>query len=401
MGRVTEEVAKGMLRDAGIATPRASVAATPEMAREVARSFGGSAVLKALLPIAKKAKHGAVVVVSSPEAAEQAARRLLGQRIEGLLIDQLYVEELLDVAHEYYLAVTYDPLLRSPVVLIGAHGGVDVETAATNGVAPVCVPIHVRTGAAGLPLEEVWLSVGLATALVPDAVTLTTALIGVALDAEALLIELNPLVETARDGLAVIGALVDLDDAARRPTARAVPRSTTRAEPLGRPLTALEQAVQTADDHFPGMGGVQFVQLDGDIGFAVLGGGASLFTFDAISALGGRPANYSDISPGPGFESKLEALLLAILSQPGLRGIIHGWNILSFPRGLEAGAHLLVRMVDELDVQIPIVARICGVGEQNARKVLQDHPRVTLLPSRASLFSAAQAIVAATSSAGH
>lgn len=400
MNRVNEDTAKCLMRSAGIVVPAGEVVASAEMARQATDRFGGTAVVKALVPTAKKAKHGAVKIVTSAEAAGEVAQSLIGRLIDGFVVEQLLIEEMIPIIHEFYLAMTYDPLRRSPVLLIGEHGGVDVEHAAIEGSDPIIIPINGRTGRASTTaVDEAWAAVGLTSDLAGQAAAIAANLVEVALDAGALLAEVNPLALASDGKLYAVGALFSLDGSADLSQRGCLSKKTAN-NTLGRPLTPLEQSVKDADDLYPGMGGVQFVQLDGNIGFAVLGGGASLFTFDAIRALGGRPANYSDISPGPGFEHKLEALMRAVMSQPRLTGLIHGWNILSYPRGLEAGATTLVQLIDELKLEVPVVARIAGVGEEVARQTLSGHPLIHLLPPRASLSDAASAIVAAIEGSG-
>lgn len=390
--RLDEPTIKKTLHNAGIYIPKSEVARTMGEAHVIATHFPIGTVVKAVAPLAKKAKQGAVISCSTPDESATAANRLLNSSIGGHQITSLLVEEKIDILHEYYLSMTYDALSRAPVVLIGEHGGIDVE-----GVSDQEAKVH-RVPVDPLTLEMVtdsaiaWEAVGLPAEMIEQASLLTRELLLLALRIDATLLEINPLALTRSGALCAVGALCEIDDAARfrQPSYF---ESNSAANTLGRPMTSLEVLVHQADERYPGMGGVQFVQLEGDIGFAVMGGGASLFTFDSIRRIGGRPANYSDISPGPGFEDKLSTLLRAILSQPGLRGLIYGWNILSFARGLVAGSEALISLLSEMNLQIPVVARVAGVGEELARKPLEGHPHVTLLPPRASLTDAAQLIV--------
>lgn len=46
----------------------------------------------------------------------------------GLLVNKLYIYKAVDIAREFYLAVTFDREQYSPVLLISGDGGVDIES---------------------------------------------------------------------------------------------------------------------------------------------------------------------------------------------------------------------------------------------------------------------------------
>ena len=70
------------------------------------------------------------------------------------------------------------------------------------------------------------------------------------------------------------------------------------------------------NDH-RGSAGSSYIELDGDIAIIAAGGGGSMVNIDALIALGGKPANYTEHSGNPPAE-KLEKLTKIILSKKGI-----------------------------------------------------------------------------------
>src|SRR3954453_18569879 len=103
-----EHRGKDIFRAHGIPTPEGVVAATPEEARAAAERFGGKAVVKGQVQIGGRGKGGGLALVTSPEEAEQAARRMLEGGFQGMPVTPVLVEQLVDIANEFYAAITLD-----------------------------------------------------------------------------------------------------------------------------------------------------------------------------------------------------------------------------------------------------------------------------------------------------
>ena len=149
----------------------------------------------------------------------------------------------------------------------------------------------------------------------------------------------------------------------------------------------------------PGKGGeAQYQEVDGDIGLLVGGGGAGLYLHDAILELGGRPANHC-VTPPTGSDSrKLKEVLRAIFDNPRLRGLLVGFNFAQMARA-DIRVRALVDILREKRIdttRLPIVIRLFGPGEEEARRLAAEFPGITYLPRGASLRQAAECIVALT-----
>src|SRR5947207_12413151 len=112
---VHEFQAKEILRSYGVPVPAGGVARTPEEAAELARSLGGTVVVKAQIHAGGRGKAGGVKVVASPDEAAAFARALLGRPLvthptgpEGRVVRQVLVESGCAIAGELYLGMVVD-----------------------------------------------------------------------------------------------------------------------------------------------------------------------------------------------------------------------------------------------------------------------------------------------------
>src|SRR4029077_16174659 len=133
---------------------------------------------------------------------------------------------------------------------------------------------------------------------------------------DAVVAEINPLVETAGGELIGLDARVEIeDDAAFRQRERLAPLGEWGSTATGRPPTPLELEAQRIDtmDH-RGVAG-RVVEFGGDLALLSADGGDTLTVFDATRRYGGRPANYCEVGGNP-TEEKVAALTSLLLSKP-------------------------------------------------------------------------------------
>jgi succinyl-CoA synthetase beta subunit len=392
--RLLEDTAKAALADAGLETPAGFVAADANEAARAAIRLGGPGtrvVVKALVPAGRRGKGGGVAVCDAGEAGSVASR-MLGTRLNDLPIDRVYVEAAVDIATELYASFAFGPL--APRLVLSRFGGVDIESVARDSPESIVVrEIDPLEGLRPWHAAAAWDAAGVDSALVPLLAELTVKLYRAFCSTDALMLELNP-IAVGRDGVPrIVGTMLEVDDNAlhRHPHWEAQAQDT--AGPGGRPLTAGERAVALANKTFPG-GATRYTELDGDIGLLVSGGGASLYQHDLILEYGGRPANHTDFSPAP-TPDKHVAVLDAIFDRPGVRGLLIGCNTLQLARCdliVEALAIVLRRRpVDP--ARFPIVIRLFGPNEDEARAIAAQFPGVRYLPRGTTLAQACRAIV--------
>lgn len=388
MLRLTEDLAKTWLAARGLAVPRGRLATCPDEARAVAAELGGASVVKALVPTGRRGKAGAVVLADDPEAAGRAASGLIGRVVNGHDVTQVYVEERVAIEDELYVAFIVDG--AQPVVLASRAGGVDVEAAAgalPEGMARRTIdPID---GLAPWQAIELWLEAGLRGPVLAAVAATTAALYRAFRDADALVLEVNPLALDAAGKPHLVGAMLAIDPDAlyRQPQWQTVELEAAGDNPR-------ERAVAEANRAYAG-GECQYIELDGDIGLLVGGGGAGLYQHDLVLEAGGRPANHCVTPPTGADNRKLKAVLEAIFDNPKARGLLVGFNFAQMAR-TDIRVRTLVSLLDERQIdttRFPIVLRLFGTGEAESRAMLAGRPNVHYVPRGTTLKQAVDLIV--------
>jgi succinyl-CoA synthetase beta subunit len=380
--KLLEYQGKRLLSQGGLATPDGAVAGEASEAAAIAGALGGRVVVKAQIPTGKRGKSGAIRFADNPAQAQQAAADLIGTPINGYPVTAVLVEQALPIARELYAAVLNDPAGKGPLVLFSLEGGMDIEE--VNADAPEKVlrlPIDIRAGLS--PVDAAALLSG--TDLTEtEQVSVAAALIGlyaVYLQAEADLVEVNPLVLTDVARVVALDAKVSLDPGAlaRQPAEF---------------LLSLENGQAADGSVLEDEGaelGLQFIELDGTVGVLANGAGLTMATLDAVNHYGGRPANFLEIG-GDAYTKATPALRL-VLKNPNVRSLLV--NFCGAFARTDVMTEGVVTAIEALRPDVPVFFSIHGTGEDEAIALVRN--RLGLQPYDL-MDDAVQAAVAA---AGH
>ena len=344
---------KDLLRSAGIPVPPGEVARSAAEAVAVADRLGYPAVVKAQVLIGGRGKAGGVKVVQSAEELAREAGRILGMEIRGHTVHRVLVTPSAEIEREYYAGIVLDRKAETPVLMVSPAGGVDIEEVAKTTPEKILrLPLDgrglpgYRARAAARFLDPRW---EIQRALVPVLIRLAA----VYRENDASLAEINPLVVTAEKGVWALDAKVVIDDNAldRHPDLAAL-----------RDLAAEDPGEVEARDS-----GLSYVRLDGTIGCVVNGAGLAMATMDLIQYYGGKPANFLDIG-GSSNPDKVTAAMKILTWDARVRAVL--FNIFGgITRGDDV-ARGLIAALDRMKVKIPIVIRLTGTNEKEARDLL-------------------------------
>jgi succinyl-CoA synthetase beta subunit len=113
-----------------------------------------------------------------------------------------------------------------------------------------------------------------------------------------------------------------------------------------------------------------------------------------IIAAGGRPANHTDISPGP-TPDKMKAVFDAIFENPRTKSLLIGFNHLQMAPADRVIEALVASLADNpVDPRsFPIVVRVFGPAEKEARELAATVAGIHYLPRSASLKDGVDMIV--------
>jgi succinyl-CoA synthetase beta subunit len=333
-------------------------------------------------------------MVATPEEAAGAAAQTIGNAVHGFDVEKVYVEEQIEIAEELYLGFSLHGY--PPRVLLSRHGGVDIEqTHSTDPEAIINADIDPRRGLSAADAGALWCRAGVAEKQSEALGKLTHDLYGAFVEADAMTLEINPLAVTSGGKLVLVGAMMGIDE-------NGLPRHPEWAAQADGSLIAAwrrfnerELRVAAANREIKG-GAVRYTELDGDIGLPIGGGGAGMLQHDLILAAGGRPANHTDTNPGAGIKEKIKAVVNAILDNPNTNCLLVGFNHQQLTR-CDQKVEPLLEVLDARQVdcrEFPIVIRLVGPGEEEARALVADRPGIHYMPSGASLDDAVHKIVA-------
>ena len=380
-----EYQAKELLAHYRVPVPAGQVARSAEEAMAAAQAIGGSAwVVKAQVHAGGRGKAGGIRRCADLAQVGPAAEALLGTRLvthqsaaEGLPVAQVLVEAATSIARELYLAALVDRAVGRVAFMASAAGGMDIETVAAETPARLLLT-HVEPAIGLLPWQarRLGYGLGLDKAQVDALGVLMQGLYRLLEDADASLVEINPLVVTDDGALLALDAKLNLDDnALYRHADLAALRDPAQEDP--RELAAAEHQLS-------------YIALGGDIGCMVNGAGLAMATMDLVQLHGGAPANFLDVGGGTNAERVAEAFKL-ILSDGRTRAVLV--NIFGGIVRCDLIAEGIVSAAREVALDVPLVVRLEGTRAAEGLALLAESGLA--LTTASSLAEAARLAVAA------
>ncbi|MQA81888.1 MAG: succinate--CoA ligase [Streptosporangiales bacterium] len=353
-----EHQGKRLLKDVGVATPEGGVAASPAEASDLAATLGGRVVVKSQVPAGKRGKAGAILFADSPPECEDVARRLLGTTVGGHRVDLVIVERAVPISHELYAAVLDDATSKGPLVLFSTAGGMDIEEVnATTPERILRLPVDIRRPLPPDAARQLLADADLPPAAVPMLVDVLVALYELYRSVDATLVEVNPLALTETSSCVALDCKVSLD-----------PGALGRHEDLIRDLGGDQSLTETELEGAARELGLQFIELDGDVGVLANGAGLTMTTLDAVNHYGGRPADFLEIG-GDAYTKATPALRL-LLGRSGIRSLLVNFcGAFARTDVMTAG---VVSALEELRPDIPVFFSIHGTGEDEAIRMVRE-----------------------------
>lgn len=353
--KLFEFEAKKILGEHGIAVPRGRIARNPTEAEVIAHEMGSPVALKAQVLVAGRGKSGGIVFANDAAEARKAASKLLGSTVRGSVVKSLLVEEKLDIAGQFYVAVTIDRQARKYIVLASSEGGVDIEETALASPEKISRRwVDPDTGFSQATAIEMLGKLGLDTDGTAKLATILSKLYTVAMDDDAELVEINPLARTTAAEFIAADARIIVDDNAlfRHPELKDL--SSAGAEDT--PLEAEARKQNLA-----------YVDLDGNIGIVGNGAGLVMATVDLVNYFGGQPANFLDIGGGGNVDITKKGLLL-VMSRPEVKAVLV--NILGGITRCDIVARAIIAALNESKIKKPVVVRMMGTNEAEGNHIL-------------------------------
>ena len=376
-----EHQGKELFAAHGIPLVEGFVATSAGEARDIAERLGGKVAVKVQVQIGGRGKAGGIALVGTPDEAADAAGRMLSEGFGGTPVTRVLVERLVDIAEQYYAAISLDRGEGKYLAIVSSDGGMDIEQVAREK--PEALRrVHVDA-ILGLRSYQVRQLVG---HLPPEAregtAGVLTKMYEVLAERDATLVEINPLALLKGGVVVALDAKVTIDDNAlyRQPDAAALKDSF--------PIDPVEKKAKDA--------GLQYVKLDGEVGIIGNGAGLVMSTLDVVKQAGADAANFLDV--GGGASADLMATSLeVILSDPAVKAVFI--NIFGGITRCDLVAQGILEALTRVEAGVPIVVRLDGTNAEEGRRILAAaaHPRI--VPAATMLEAAERAAALANGEA--
>ena len=223
--KIHEAEARELLGRYGLPVPDGATATTAAAARAAAELLFASGatqvVIKAQVLVGGRGKAGGVKLAASAAEAEAVAAEILALKIKGLPVRRVLIAPAAEISREIYISALIDRASRGILVMASAAGGMEIEeVAARDPQAIVREVAHPHAGLLPFQARRLGLRIGLRGELLKQFATIAIGLVRIARDADADLVEVNPLAvlpapeAPGGERLGCLDAKVTIDDSA-------------------------------------------------------------------------------------------------------------------------------------------------------------------------------------------
>lgn len=380
--KLHEYQSKDLLSSYGVPVPGGEVTRDPAEAKAIADKFGGKVVVKAQVLMGGRGKAGGVKLFDDSQAAADFTKELIGKKLvsiqnpSGMVVERVLVAEQIDIVEEYYLSVLMDRADAKLVVMISKEGGMEIEdVAAKDPDAIIKVHVDPAWGLCDYELRDAVAKASIPAKARGQMVSMIKKLVKAYQESDADLIEINPCALTPDGKLLAADAKVSIDENA-----------------LYRHAQYQDAADDSAEDPIEAEAarrGIAYVRLDGEVGIIGNGAGLVMCSMDEVKAAGGQPADFLDVGGGAQAE-RVKSCVELVMMDEKVKGILI--NIFGGITRCDEVAKGILQAIGELNIDIPVVARIEGTAAEEGRAILAGSK---IMPAQ-TMQDAARKIVEAT-----
>jgi succinyl-CoA synthetase beta subunit len=343
-------------------------------------------VIKAQIHAGGRGKGGGVKFCTSKEKALEAGKQILGMQLithqtteEGQKVRKIMVAEALDIAKEFYLAITLDRSKGQDVVMASTEGGVEIEEVAEKTPEKIIkVWIDPTIGLQAFQARQLAFGLGFEKDIIKQAIPILMNLYKCYRETDASIAEINPLIITEQGKLIALDAKFNFDTNALYRQKNIVEyRDLNEEDPTEVEATKFN---------------LNYIKLDGNVGCMVNGAGLAMATMDIIKLEGGDPANFLDVGGGANVETVKNGFKI-ILSDKNVKAVLI--NIFGGIVRCDRVANGIIEAVKDLDLNVPVVVRLEGTNADIAKDLLAN-ANVDIIPADSIADAATKVVNAAT-----
>lgn len=366
---------KEILASFGVRIQRGIVAQNTQEAVAAAKKLTeetgtGWHVIKAQVHAGGRGKGGGVKLAKNLKEVEEIAGQIIGMNLitpqtsaEGKKVHQVLIAE--DVyypgeseTNEFYMSVLLNRGTGKNMIMYSTEGGMDIEEVAES--TPHLIfheEIDPATGLLPFQARKIAFNLGLSGKALKEMTKFVTALYKAYVESDSSMFEINPVLKTSDDLIMAVDAKVSIDDnALYRRKQYAEMRDLREENPIEVEAGEL---------------GLNYVDLDGNVGCMVNGAGLAMATMDLIKMAGGEPANFLDVG-GTADAKRVEEAFRIILKDEGVKAILV--NIFGGIVRCDRVANGIVEAYKNMGdaIKIPIIVRLQGTNAEIAKEIIDN-----------------------------
>jgi len=356
--------AKQLFSEYGIPVPNNEPVKTAEDAVTAAQKLGGDRwMVKAQVHAGGRGKGGGVKLVTSLDEVKTLTAGLIGSNLvthqttaAGQPVHVVLIEQPCAIAKELYLSAVVDRGNKCIAFMASLAGGMDIETVAANEPEKILtVFVNPVVGLQAFQCRRLAFGLQLKGQQIAKFSQIMFGMYQLFIENDASLLEINPLVITQSGELIAADAKINFDDSA-----------------LARHKSISELRDPSQEDDKENKAqeiGLNYITLEGDIACMVNGAGLAMATMDLIKLEGGEPANFLDVGGGATSDRVAEAFKL-ILSDKKVKAILV--NIFGGIVRCDLIADGIIKAVEEVGIELPVVVRLEGTNVKQGREILNN-----------------------------
>ena len=370
-----EYQAKTILSNFDVPIQRGKVTDNINEVEDVAKSLNHETgtewfVVKAQIHAGGRGKGGGVKVAKSIDELKNFSSDILGMMLktpqtpkEGKLVQKILIAE--DVYYpgesdpeEYYFSVLLNRNTSKYMIMYSRQGGMDIEKVAEETPDLIFYEeIDPLLGLMPNQLRTIAFNLGLSGQAFKNMLSFASKLYNAFIESDASLLEINPVLKTSDNKILAVDAKMVLDDNSliRHKNFEAL-----------RDLSE-ENPVETEAKEV----GLNYVDLDGNIGCMVNGAGLAMATMDLIKQSGGEPANFLDVG-GTADAKRVEVAFNLILRDPKVKAVLVNifGGIVRCDRVANGIVDAYKNMGDK--IKVPIIVRLQGTNAEQAKEIIDN-----------------------------
>ena len=327
-------------------------------------------VVKAQIHAGGRGKGGGVKVAKNADELKSYASSILGMMLktpqtskEGKLVNKILIAE--DVYYpgenkheEFYISILLNRSSSKVMIMYSTEGGVDIASVAENTPNLIFYEeINPSIGLMPNQARKVAFNLGLSGVSLKNMIKFISSLYDAYIKTDASLLEINPVLKTSDNKIIAVDSKMVIDD---NSIFRHNSYADLRDESEENPVETEARSV-----------GLNYVDLDGNIGCMVNGAGLAMATMALIKQSGGEPANFLDVG-GTADADRVEVAFKLILQDPKVKAVLVNifGGIVRCDRVAKGIVQAYKNMKDQ--IKVPIIVRLEGTNSKEAKKIIDD-----------------------------